>query len=47
MITMKTKSKYMKRVQADETVNHIFYECLKLAQNEYKPGHDWIVKTIN
>ena len=30
----------------DETTNHIS-ECSKLAQKEYKSGHDWVGKVIN
>ena len=28
--------------RADEKINHIVGECLKLAQKEYKRRHDWI-----
>ena len=30
----------------DETTNHIVVECIKLAQNEFKPIHDWVGKII-
>ena len=33
--------------QLDETVNHIISECSKLAQKEYKRGHDWVGKRIH
>ena len=26
----------------DENINHIISECSKLAQKEYKTGHDWV-----
>ena len=31
----------------DETINHIISECSKLAQQEYKAGHDWVGKVIH
>ena len=31
----------------DETINHIINECSKLAQKEYKTGHDWVGKVIH
>ena len=31
----------------DETINHIISECSKLAQKEYKAGHDWVGKVIH
>ena len=30
----------------DETINHIISECSKLAQKEYKTGHDWVGQVI-
>ena len=27
--------------KAEDTVNHVFSECSKLSQNEYKRRHDW------
>ena len=26
----------------DEVINYIISECSKLAQKEYKTGHDWV-----
>ena len=31
----------------DEAINHIISECSKLAQKEYKAGHDWVGKVIH
>ena len=31
----------------DETINHIISDCSKLAQKEYKEGHDWVGKGIH
>ena len=31
----------------DETINHIKNEYRKLAQREYKTGHDWVGKVIH
>ena len=31
----------------DEMINHIISECSKLAQKEYKTGHDWVGKVIH
>ena len=28
----------------DETINHIISECSKLAQREYKAGHNWVAR---
>ena len=28
-------------------INHILSECSKLAQKEYKTGHDWVGKVIH
>ena len=33
--------------QADETVNHIVSECSKLAQTEYKIGHDKLAIAVH
>ena len=34
-------------VDRDETINHIIYECCKLAQKEYRTRHDWVGKVIH
>ena len=31
----------------NKTVNHIISECRKLAQKEYKTGHNWVMKVIH
>ena len=34
-------------IRADKTINHIVSECPKLAQKEYKRGHEWIGRHIH
>ena len=31
----------------DDSINRIVSECSKLAQKEYKRGHDWVRKKIH
>ena len=31
----------------NETINRMIRECSKLAQKEYKTGHDWVGKVIH
>ena len=35
------------RLCGNETINHISYECSKLAEKEYKPRHDCLRKVIH
>ena len=39
------RAKYSSR--ADEIINHIVSECLKLSQKEYKKRDDWMERQIH
>ena len=44
---MQNNSKCRLYRDRDETINHTISEYSKLAQNEYKPRHDWVGKVIH